>query len=178
VTARVPIPPLKAWRFLRELDEPPDWVPIAELFVVILVVGLMTGVALKAWFVGQAHLDQIEVLSLSLGARVRMAEYYAVYGRWPDVEREIALPPLSLSGGKYVAAIRVRPGGALDFQFGSQNPGLAGETLTLRAWQNPAGADLPIAWVCGRVQRPPLEAQAADATTLTMEQLASPCRSH
>ena len=174
----MPMPSLRAWRFLRELDEPPDWVPVAELLVLVVVAGLMIGIALTAWLSSRVHVAQTEVLNLALGTRANMAEYYAVHGSWPESDPQIIWPGAGESGGKYVNTIHVRPGGAVDFVFGSQNAELAGQTLTLRPWQNSAGADLPIAWLCGRAQRPPLVTNVANATTLTTAQLASPCRKH
>jgi hypothetical protein len=95
-------------------------------------------------------------------------EFHAVTGAWPS---SALVLPKSPAGSE-----EIREGGAVDFTLSARAGNAAGKIVTFRAWQNSGAADLPVAWLCGHARATPLIASGIDKTTLTDEELPSPCR--
>jgi hypothetical protein len=136
-----------------------------ELLICTAIALAMLSIALRSNRKAEQHVRVLEAISISLDARTEMMEYRAVNGVWPTS----VLSPTQVQG------IRVRPNGAVDLtlsmagQFGEKR------VVTIRAAENPAGKDLPIAWICGHARFLPLHPPADDATTFNDSELPSPC---
>jgi hypothetical protein len=145
-----------------------------DLLEFVICVGIITSilaVSVKSFFAYAPHMRQLGALMLATSAQLYMVEYRAAHGEWPT-----AVDP----GDKNLAensffSVRTRAG-AMDFTFSEREPALAGQVLTVRAWQSADGANLPIVWSCGRAQAGPLVPAAEDYTSLPNADLVSPCR--
>ena len=148
-----------------------------ELPIYLLVVGTMGIVAVFGYVYAQRHLRVLEAISLIAGPRTTMMEYRAVTGTWPTSNRQAAFSDAMFTTGQRdlyrVNSVQIREAGAVDFGF-SQGA-LKGKVLTIRAWERP-GAGLPVGWLCGHAPSLPATTAAADRTTLSNEDLPSPCR--
>jgi hypothetical protein len=128
----------------------------------------------------QRHLHVMDAVFLMAGPRAIMMEYKAVTGAWP-----ISNVQAGFSDAMFrtpdpdlyrVNSVQIREGGAVDFEF--SRGALKGKTLSIRAWER-SGPGLPVEWICGRANSPPgTAARALDRTTVSTEDLPSPCRAH
>jgi hypothetical protein len=141
---------------------------IHELLVCVLVIGAMTLVAARAGTRILQHLHVLDAVYLSSAPVIDLMEFRAVTGAWP-------YPALVLPGSP-AGNETIREGGAIDFTLSARAGNAAGKTVTFRAWQNSGAADLPVAWLCGHARATPLTASGIDKTTLTDDELPSPCR--
>src|SRR2546430_17447245 len=72
-------------------------------------------------------------------------------------------------------SVQIREGGAIDFAFG--RGALKPKVLSIRAWEG-LSPGLPIEWTCGHALSLRGTTATADQTTLSDENLPSPCRAH
>jgi hypothetical protein len=141
---------------------------IHELLVCLLVIGAMTLVAARAAPRILQHLHVLDAVYLSSTYISDLMEFRAVTGAWPSPA--LVLPKIPAGGEE------ITEGGALDFTLSARAGTAAGKIVTFRAWQSSGSADLPVAWLCGHARATPLIASGIDKTTLTDEELPSPCR--
>lgn len=151
-----------------------------EIPVYLLVVFAMGVVAVVGYVYAQRHLHVLDAVHLMAGPRATMMEYKAVTGVWPTSNAQAGFSDAMVRSGDpdlyRVNSVLIREGGAVDFEF--SRGALKGKTLTIRAWES-LGPGMPVEWVCGLANAPPGTAAAApDRTTLSKEDLPSPCRAH
>lgn len=148
-----------------------------ELPIYLLILGAMGVVAVFGYVYAQRHLRVMEAISLMAGPRTTMMEYRAVTGTWPRSNRQAAFSDAMFTTRQRdlyrVTSVQIREAGAVD--FGLSRGALAGKVLTIRAWERP-GPGLPVGWLCGHAPSLPGTTAAADQTTLSNEDLPSPCR--
>jgi type IV pilus assembly protein PilA len=157
------------------LERPTPWFML-ELLVCLLVMGAMTWAAAREFPRILQHLRVMETVSLVSEATTNMMEYRAVTGIWPaSSERAPISSAYTLVSGLIGSAV-IREEGAVDYTLSTRAGNAAGNIVTFRAWQNSGAADLPLAWLCGHARATPLVASGADKTTLTDDELPSPCR--
>jgi hypothetical protein len=142
-----------------------------EVVISMAIVTSILAFSIRSFDAYRPHVHQLGVLSKSTSAKIHMMEYRAVYGEWP---------PAAEVGGleghlEFTSQIRT---GAVDFTFGTGQPKLVGQVLTVRAWQAFDRPELPVAWTCGHARATPLIAAGADLTTLQNADLVLPCRHH
>jgi hypothetical protein len=157
------------------LEKPAPWFML-ELLLCVLVAGAMTWAAARDIPRILQHLRVMETVSLVSEATNNMMEYRAVTGDWPASSERVPLSPAYASTGSVVGVAVIRRGGAVDYTLSRRAGNADGRIVTFRAWQNSAGADLPVAWLCAHARATPLIASGTDDTTLTDDELPSPCR--
>ena len=148
-----------------------------ELLVCLAIMGAMIGVAAHGTHRVMQHLDVMEAVNLMSGAEAALMEYRAVTGTWPSSSERRSYLATVDEKGSLAAVQAVRNGGAVDFTLAARAGSAAGKILTIRAWQSAGAGDLPIAWICGHGSAPtPMTAAGEDRTTLSDDELPSPCR--
>lgn len=150
-----------------------------EIPVYLLVLGAMGLVGVFGYVRAQRHLNAMEAVLLMAGPRTTMMEYRAVTGVWPASNSQTGFSDATFRTGDRelyrVNSVRIREAGAVDFGF--SRGALKGKVLTIRAWGQ-ASPGLPVQWLCGHATSLPGATAAADRTTLSNEDLPSPCRAH
>jgi len=150
-----------------------------EIPIYLLVLGAMGLVAVFGYVYAQRHLNVMEAVFLMAGSRTTMMEYRAVTGVWPTSNSQTGFSDAMFRTGDRdlyrVNAVQIREAGAVDFGF--SRGALKGKILTIRAWERP-GPGLPVEWLCGHALSLPGTTAAVDQTTLSEEDLPSPCRAH
>ena len=154
----------------------PESPALIEFLICLFVMGIMTWVAARGMHRIQQHLYVLEAVSRASASKISMMEYRATEGVWPDSNDSVALGAAQAHPGGWIDAETIRPGGAVDFRFSSRAKGIAGKTVTFRAWQGSGSTDLPVVWLCGRARTGSLTAASEDRTTLDDRELPSPCR--
>ena len=155
-----------------------DWpttTTMLELPIYLAIMGAMALVATHGFVRVQQRLHVLEAVFIVTGPRVGSMEYRAVTGAWPASNEQAGYSAGSLVKGGRLHSVLIREGGAVDFIFSSRAGGLAGKVMSVRAWEGP-DAGLPAAWRCGHASVPPLVAATVDRTTLSDDELPSPCR--
>ena len=155
----------------------PTTTTMLELPICLAIMGAMALVATHSFVRLQQHLYVLEAVSIMAGPKTAMMEYHAITGNWPVSNEQAGYSAESLMKEGRLRSVLVREGGAVDITFSSRAGDSVGKVLSVRAWQGPS-PDLPAAWGCGRASVPSLAAAAADQTTLSDDELPSPCRSH
>lgn len=150
-----------------------------EIPVCLLVLGAMGLVAIYNYVYAERRLHIMEALSVMAGPRVTMMEFRAVTGAWPSSNTQAGFSDAMFSGRERdlyrLNSVQIREGGAIDFAFG---PGaLKPKVLSIRAWEG-RSPGLPIEWSCGRAPSLPGTTATVDQTTLSDEDLPSPCRTY
>ena len=144
---------------------------LLEFVLCVAIITIILGFSVKAFFAYRPHMRQLGALMLTPSAKLYMIEYRAARGAWPASfephDKNLA------ENASFSMQTRV---GAVDFTFSDREPALAGQVLTVRAWQLSDAANLPIAWSCGHAQVTPLLPAAEDHTSLRNADLVSPCR--
>jgi len=154
----------------------PTSTTMMELPISLAIMGGLAAVAAAGYPRLQTHLYALEALSFVGGASAAAMEYHAVHGAWPTSYEQAGYSSEGpLTTGR-LRSVEIRDGGAVDVTFSNQAGNLANQILSFRAWQGSA-SDLPVAWRCGHAQVPTLAASSLDRTTLSDEELPSPCRS-
>ncbi len=154
----------------------PTSTTLLEMPVYLIVVGVMSAVALYSFVYAQRHLRVMEALSLASVAETKAMEYRAVAGEWPDSNDQAGVSGQQVASGSddyKEDSITVRNGGAVD--VGIDHEPLRGGVVSMRAWTT-AAPGTPVVWTCGRSLSPVGAAAAADRTTISAENLPSPCR--
>ena len=150
-----------------------------EIPVYLVVLGAMGLVAVFGYVYAQRHLNVMEAVLLLAGPRTTMMEYRAVTGIWPTSNSQTGFSDAMFRTGNHdryrVNSVQIREAGAVDFRF--SKGALKGKVLTIRAWGQ-ASPGLPVEWLCGHAPPLPGATAAADQTTLSNEDLPSPCRAH
>jgi hypothetical protein len=150
-----------------------------EIPIYLLVLGAMGLVAVFGYVYAQRHLHVMEAVFLMAGPRTTMMEYRAVTGVWPTSNSQTGFSDAMFRAGDRdlyrVNSIRIRESGAIDFGFslGASKQ----RVLSIRALESP-GPGLPVEWTCGHAPTLPGKTAATDQTTLSNEDLPSPCRAH
>lgn len=158
-----------------------EWpVPTAmiELLVCLIIAGAMVGVAARGAHRIAGRLGVLEAVGFMSVAKVSMMEFRAVTGEWPASSERAQSPGQHIVQGSRLAAEAIRGGGAVDYVFSAKEIDLAGKMLTFRAWQNAGSTDAPVAWLCGHASAMSMIAASEDRTTLSDDELPSPCRQH
>jgi len=157
----------------------PTSTTMLEIPIYLLVLGAMGLVAIYSYVYAQRHLHVMEALSVIAGPRVTMMEFRAVTGAWPSSNTQAGFSDASFSGRDRdlyrLNSVQIREGGAIDFAFG--RGALKPKVLSIRAWEG-LSPGLPIEWTCGHALSLPGTTATADQTTLSDEDLPSPCRAH
>lgn len=150
-----------------------------EIPIYLVVLGAMGLVAVLGYVYAQRHLEVMEAVFLMAGPRATMMEYRAVTGAWPTSNDQAGFSDASVKTGDpsyhRVTSVQIREAGAVDLGF-SQGA-LRGKVVSIRAWERPSPG-LPVEWLCAHAPSPPGTTSAADQTTLSEEDLPSPCRAH
>jgi hypothetical protein len=150
-----------------------------EIPIYLMVVGAMGLVAIYSYVYAQRHLHVMEALSVMAGPRVTMMEFRAVTGAWPTSNSQAGFSDAMFKEGHRdlyrVSSVQIREGGAIDVEFA--RGALKQKVLSIRAWEG-RGPGLPIEWTCGHALALPGTTAAADHTTLSDNDLPSPCRAH
>jgi hypothetical protein len=165
------------------MDAPVRWLQIEwptattmlELPIYLAIMGAMALVATHSFVHVQQRLNVLEAVLVVTGPKVASMEYHAVTGAWPASNEQAGYSPGSLVKMGRLQSVLIREGGAVDFMFSSRAGDLAGKVMSVRAWQG-SDAGLPAAWRCGHASASPLVAAPGDRTTLTDDELPSPCR--
>jgi type IV pilus assembly protein PilA len=153
----------------------PTTTTMLELPVCLAIMGAMALVAAHSFARMPQHLQVLEAVSLLTGPRVASMEYRAVTWAWPVSNEQAGYSAGSLFKQGRLPSILIREGGAVDFAFSGSAGDLAGKIMSVRAWEG-SDAGLPAVWRCGRASAAPLAAAALDRTTLSDDELPSPCR--
>src|SRR5579859_3394454 len=154
----------------------PTATTMLELPIYLAIMGAMALVATRNFVHVQQRLHVLDAVSVLAGAKVASMEYHAVTGAWPTSNEQAGYSARSLMIQGRLQSVLIREGGAVDFMFSSGVGGLAGKIISVRAWEG-SDAGLPAAWRCGHARVPPLVAASVDRTTLSDDELPSPCRS-
>jgi hypothetical protein len=149
---------------------------LLEFLICVFVMGIMTWVAARSMHRIQQHLYVLEAVSRASASKIAMMEYRATKGVWPDSNDSVSVDAAQAHPGGWIDVETIRTGGAVDFRFSSRMKGIAGKTVTFRAWQQSGATDLPVVWLCGRARAGSLAAASEDRTTLDDHELPSPCR--
>jgi Pilin (bacterial filament) len=157
----------------------PTSTTMLEIPIYLLVVGAMWLVTIYSYVYAQRHVHVMEALSVMTGPRVTMMEFRAVTGAWPRSNAEAGFSDAMFKGGERglyrVNSIEIREGGAMDVGFA--RGALKGKILSIRAREGQSSG-LPIEWICGHALPLPGTIAATDQTTLSDDDLPSPCRAH
>jgi hypothetical protein len=164
-------------RWLR--TEWPTSTTMLEIPIYLLVLGAMSLVSVFSYVDAQRHLHVMEALSVMTGPRVTLMEYRAVTGTWPASNSQAGFSDTMFKGNGSdlyrVNSVQIREGGAIDFKF--SRGALKGKVVSIRASDQPSPG-LPVKWTCGHALTLPGTTAAADQTTVTYNDLPSPCRDH
>ena len=144
-----------------------------EIPIYLLMAGAMGLVSVLGYVYAQRHLNVLEAVFLMAGPRTTMMEYRAVTGVWPTSNGQTGFSDAMFRTGDRVNSVQIREAGAVDFGF--SRGALKGKVLTIRAW-GPADSGLPVEWLCGHAPSLPGTTAGTDQTTLSNEDLPSPCR--
>jgi hypothetical protein len=97
-----------------------------ELAVCLCIFVAMTGVAAHTMGRVQQHLRVLEAVFLMSSSKIAMAETHAVTGEWhPSNE-----PPQQIKRGSRLGVTAMREGGAIDYEFPNQAPGLRSRPIS------------------------------------------------
>jgi len=157
--------------------ERPTSTAMLELSICLAIMGAMALVAADSFVRLRQRLYVLEAVSVVTGAKTAMMEYLANTGSWPVSNEKAGYSAESLTKGGRLRSVLIREGGAVDVTFSERTGESAGKVLSVRAWQG-LSSDLPVAWQCGRASVTSLTASAVDQTTLSEDELPSPCRGH
>ena len=151
-----------------------------ELPIYLVVLCAMGIVSAVGFVYAQRHLHALDAVYLMAGPRATMMEYKAMTGIWPTSNVQAGFSDAMIRGGEpelyRMNSVQIREGGAVDFEI--SRGALKGKTLSIRAWES-SRPGLPVEWVCGLADAPQgTTAAALDRTTLSKEDLPSPCRAH
>jgi hypothetical protein len=150
-----------------------------EIPVYLLVAAAMGVVAVHGYVYTQRHLHVLEALSVMTGARTTMMEYRAVTGSWPASNSNAGFSYAIFNGSDRdlyrIKAVQIREGGAIDVRLSQGSS--KDQVVSIRAWEE-AGPGLPVGWMCAHAPAPPGTTAATDQTTMTDDDLPSPCRAH
>src|SRR5262249_50050421 len=164
-------------RWLR--SEWPTSTTMLEIPIYLLVVGAMGLVAVHSYVYAQRHLHVMEALSVMTGPRVTMMEYRAVTGTWPTSNGQSGFSDAIFKENDHelyrVNSVQIREGGAIEVKF--SRGVLKEKVVSVRASEQP-GPGLPVEWTCGRARTLPGTTATTDRTTITDNDLPSPCRAH
>ena len=150
-----------------------------EFPIYLLVLGGMGLASVYSLVHAQHHLQVMEALSVTTGPRVTMMEYRAVTGAWPSSNSEAGFSDAMFKGNDRhlyrVNSVQIRQGGAIDVKL--SRGALKEKVVSIHA-SSQAGPGLPISWTCGHARTLPGTTAATDQTTITDDDLPSPCRAH
>jgi hypothetical protein len=152
----------------------PSSVTMLELPICLAVMGAMALAAAHSYARLQQRLFALEAIAFTSVLKTGMVEYRASTGNWPVSNEQAGYSADSLMNQGHLRSVLIREGGAIDVTFSSRAGNSVGKVLTVRAWQR-SSSDQPAAWLCGHASTPPAAA-AADHTTLSDDELPSPCR--
>jgi hypothetical protein len=153
----------------------PSTTTMLELPICLAVMGAMALVATQSFVRLQRHLYALEAVSIVTGLKTDMMEYHAVSGTWPTSNEQAGYSTESLMKTGRLSLVQIREGGAVDVTFSGRAGDAAGKVLSVRAWQGPS-SDQPVAWRCGHASVALMDVAAADQTTLSDNEIPSPCR--
>ncbi len=152
----------------------PALTTMLEIPIFLTILGIMIEAGSQGLVHVRKSLGALEGESVATGARVAMMEYRAVAGEWPQSNFEAGFADTQGSSSR-LTAVTIRYDGAVDVTFSDADAAMAGQVLSVRAWQGD-GIGLPVSWSCGHARRAPLVVTSADRTTLTDDELPSTCR--
>jgi Tfp pilus assembly protein PilE len=156
----------------------PTTTTMLELPICLTIMGAMALVATHSFVQLQQRLYVLEAVSIMTGPKTAMMEYHAMTGNWPVSNEQAGYSAESLMKEGRLRSVLIREGGAVDITFSRRAGDSVDKVLSIRAWQGPS-PDLPAAWHCGRrASVTSLAAAAPDQTTLSDDEIPSPCRSH
>jgi type IV pilus assembly protein PilA len=155
---------------------------LIELMIVVAIIGILAAIALPAYadYTKRAHVA--EGLSLAMAAKTGVTEFWAVNGRFPNVDptngvtanpanNSIGLPVALSIRGNAVDSVALRDNGVIIISY---NEKAGRESTNVFLWLNlhPSITGGSLVWKCGRKVKNPTH----HITSIPDKYLPSSCR--
>ena len=110
---------------------------LIELMIVVAIVAILASLAIPAYQDYLARSQVSEAMSLAVGAKEAIGNYYADHGLFPSNNASAGLALPTSMKGKYIHSVAVDNAGQISVQFNtSAHAKIRGQTLVLQVTDN------------------------------------------
>lgn len=119
---------------------------LIELMIVVAIIGILAAIAIPAYQNYTIRAQVSEGMSLALGVRTAVSEFYQTTGAWPENNDEAGVGGATTISGNYVLSVEVAEN-VITANFGvNANPAIVPGTLVLTGTASASAGS--IEWAC------------------------------